>query len=265
MMIPKPQAMPAKPASDSYTIKASIVLPPDTNHHGTIFGGKLMAYIDDVATIAATRHARRPVVTASTDSVDFLHPVKKGDAVCLSAFVTWAHKTSMEIFVRVVTEDLLSGERKVCATSFLTFVALGEDGRPVEVAPVIPETLEEQRLHETAAERKEARKVRRKESKLFAEFLGPDFSLRQTKQALDEKRAGRTRPAGSHGAAREASRSVAADATPAAARFLPREASPSQSGEPSASVAASAIRPGNAQEAAPRLTEAYASAWGSEW
>lgn len=76
-MIPHHQAMPAKPASDSYTIKASIVLPPDTNHHGTIFGGKLMAYIDDVATIAATRHARRPVVTASTDSVDFLHPVKK--------------------------------------------------------------------------------------------------------------------------------------------------------------------------------------------
>lgn len=67
----------SRPASASLTIKESIVLPPDTNHHGTIFGGKLMAYIDDVATIAATKHSRRPVVTASTDSVDFLHPVKR--------------------------------------------------------------------------------------------------------------------------------------------------------------------------------------------
>ncbi|QAY65727.1 acyl-CoA thioesterase [Paenibacillus protaetiae] len=167
----------AKPASESYTIKASIVLPPDTNHHGTIFGGKLMSYIDDVATIAATRHARRPVVTASTDSVDFLHPVRKGDAICLSAFVTWTHKTSMEVFVRVITEDLLTGERKVCATSFLTFVALGEDDRPTEVPAVIPGTPEEIKLFETAHERKEARKIRRQESKMFAQYLGVDYKL----------------------------------------------------------------------------------------
>lgn len=166
-----------KPASASYTIKASIVLPPDTNHHGTIFGGKLMAYIDDVATIAATRHARNPVVTASTDSVDFLHPVRKGDAVCLSAFVTWAHKTSMEVFVRVITEDLLTGERKVCATSFLTFVALGEDGKPTPVAEVLPETDEEVKLFETAQERKEARKIRRQESKMFANIIDVDTRL----------------------------------------------------------------------------------------
>jgi acyl-CoA hydrolase len=176
--IPSPSA---KPASASYTIKAAIVLPPDTNHHGTIFGGKLMAYIDDVATIAATRHARLPVVTASTDSVDFLQPVKKGDAVCLSAFVTWANKTSMEIFVRVVTEDLLSGERKVCATSFLTFVALDEDGRPAEVPGVIPETAEERKLYDTARLRKDARKIRRQESKEFAEYLGADYRLGREK------------------------------------------------------------------------------------
>ncbi len=167
----------AKPVSESYTIKAAIVLPPDTNHHGTIFGGKLMAYIDDVATIAATRHARRPVVTASTDSVDFLHPVKKGDAICLSAFVTWTHRTSMEIFVRAITEDLLTGERKVCATSFLTFVALDEHGKPMHVPGVIPQTEEEQLLYDTAWERKEARKIRREESKKFARYLGVDYKL----------------------------------------------------------------------------------------
>lgn len=166
-----------KPCSDSYTIKASIVLPPDTNHHGTIFGGKLMAYIDDVATIAATRHARRPVVTASTDSVDFLHPVKEGNAVCLSAFVTWTHHTSMEVFVRVVTEDLLTGDKKVCATSFLTFVALDSDGRPTQVPGVIPQTEAEKMLYDSGLERKEARKVRRNESKKFAEYLGVNYKM----------------------------------------------------------------------------------------
>ena len=167
----------SKPVSESYTIKAAIVLPPDTNHHGTISGGKLMAYIDDVATIAATRHARRPVVTASTDSVDFLHPVKKGDAICLSAFVAWTHRTSMEIFVRAITEDLLTGERKVCATSFLTFVALDEQGKPIHVPGVVPQTEEEKLLYDTAWERKEARKIRREESKKFARYLGVDYKL----------------------------------------------------------------------------------------
>ncbi|WP_424765589.1 acyl-CoA thioesterase [Paenibacillus sp. sgz302251] len=171
-----------RPSSASLTIKDAIVLPPDTNHHGTIFGGKLMAYIDDVATIAATKHARRPVVTASTDSVDFLHPVKKGDAVSLSAFVTWSHKTSMEVFVRVVTEDLLTGIRRVCATSFLTFVALGEDDKPTEVPGVVPETDEERLLYETAPERKEARKIRRQESKHFAKYLGTDYPFKKTKE-----------------------------------------------------------------------------------
>ncbi|MBB3114608.1 acyl-CoA hydrolase [Paenibacillus phyllosphaerae] len=169
-------------SSDSLTIKDSIVLPPDTNHHGTIFGGKLMAYIDDVATIAATRHARRPVVTASTDSVDFLHPVKKGDAVSLTAFVTWTHKTSMEVFVRVVTEDLLTGQRKVCATSFLTFVALGDDDRPTLVPAVVPETDEERLLFETAPERKEARKIRRQESKHFASYMGTEYAFHESKR-----------------------------------------------------------------------------------
>ena len=92
---------------ESIAVKASIVLPPDTNHHGTMFGGKVMAYIDDLAAISATRHARMPVVTASTDSVDFLHPVRNGESVCLESFVTWTHKTSLEVFVKVVAEDLL--------------------------------------------------------------------------------------------------------------------------------------------------------------
>jgi len=211
-----------KPTSDSYTIKASVVLPPDTNHHGTIFGGKLMAYIDDVATIAATRHARRPVVTASTDSVDFLHPVKKGDAVCLSAFVTWTHNTSMEVFVRVTTEDLLTGEKVVCATSFLTFVALDEDNRPTPVPGVVPQTEEEMLLYQTASERKEARKIRRAESKRFADYLGADYKLgegRKLRSAAAAEAAGRLlRGAGSQANASSSASSPDATASGAYAQ-----------------------------------------------
>src|SRR5690625_7631153 len=92
-----------------------------------------MAYMDDVAVIAAVRHSRRTCVTASTDSVDFLAPVKLGDFVILESFVTSTHKTSMEIFVKVLTESLKTGEKKVCATAFLTFVALDENGKQVEL------------------------------------------------------------------------------------------------------------------------------------
>jgi acyl-CoA hydrolase len=161
--------MPSKPVSASRAVKASIVLPPDTNNHRTMFGGKVMAYIDDIAAISAMRHCRQRVVTASTDSVDFLHPIKEGDSICLESFVTWTHKTSMEIFVKVVAEDLLTGKREVCATAFLTFVALDPDNRPILVPGVIPETPEEQQLFDSAPQRNEARRNRRQESRKIAE------------------------------------------------------------------------------------------------
>ncbi|WP_010269992.1 acyl-CoA thioesterase [Paenibacillus senegalensis] len=159
----------------SRTILASYVLPPDTNNHNTLFGGKLMSYIDDVGARAAMRHSRCPVVTASTDSIDFLHPIKVNHEVALEAIVTWAGRTSMEVFVRVIAEDLLTGERKVCAHSFLTYVALGEDGVPVEVPKAIPETPEEKMLHDSAPARAQARNQRRKDSKRFAETFGTNF------------------------------------------------------------------------------------------
>ncbi|PAV31449.1 acyl-CoA thioesterase [Virgibacillus profundi] len=167
--------MKGKPCSYSLAVKTSHVLPPDTNNHGTLFGGKLMAHIDDVAAIAAVRHARKPVVTASTDSVDFLAPVKEGDSVCVEAFVTWTHNTSMEVFVKAVTENLLTGDRKVCTTAFLTFVAVNEEGRPIPVPGVYPESEHEKILHEHASIRANQRKERRKQSKKFAELFGTDF------------------------------------------------------------------------------------------
>lgn len=167
--------MQEKTCSQSLAVKTSHVLPPDTNAYKTLFGGKLMAHIDDVSAISAVRHARKNVVTASTDSVDFIEPVKEGDSICIEAFVTWTHKTSMEVFAKAVTEDLITGERRVSATAFLTFVAVDENGRPVPVPPIVPETPMEKRLHEGAKRRAAARKERRKESKEFAEASGTDY------------------------------------------------------------------------------------------
>lgn len=151
--------------------KTARVFPTDVNNHNTLFGGKLMAYIDDIASIAASKHSRSSVVTASTDSVDFLLPIRPSDAVCLESFVTWTGKSSMEVFVKVIKEDLKSGERTIAATAFLTFVALDENNKPAAVLQVVPETEEEQRLHQTAVNRAEMRKKRREQSKQFADYL----------------------------------------------------------------------------------------------
>lgn len=166
----------AKKCKESYVVKTSIVLPPDTNAHGTLFGGKLMAYIDDAAAISAMRHARKNVVTASTDSVDFLHPIQKGDAVCLESFVTYTGKSSMEVFVKVIAEDLLTGERNVCAMSFLTMVALDENGRPTPVPAVIPESEEEKSLFDSAKERAEMRKRKKNASLERVKLYKNNFS-----------------------------------------------------------------------------------------
>ncbi|WAH38175.1 acyl-CoA thioesterase [Alicyclobacillus dauci] len=160
-----------KYCKESRVVKTSHVLPPDTNVHNTLFGGKLMAYVDDCASLSATRHARCPVVTASTDSVDFLSPIGMEDSVCLESFVTWTGRTSMEVFVKVIAENLMTGERRIAATSFLTFVALDEHKKPVQVPQVIPQTEEETKLNETAATRAAWRKQRREESRSLAEFL----------------------------------------------------------------------------------------------
>jgi acyl-CoA hydrolase len=156
---------------ESRSYKTSRIFPSDVNNHNTLFGGKLMSYIDDIASIAASKHSRRSVVTASTDSVDFLSPIHPTDSVMLESFVTWTGKSSMEVFVKVITEDLKTGERAIAATAFITFVALDEERKPVTVPEVIPETEEEIKLHESAPQRTEIRRIRRVESKKLAGFL----------------------------------------------------------------------------------------------
>lgn len=169
--------MESKSSRESRTIQASLVLPSDTNNHGTIFGGAMMAYIDEVAAIAAMRHSRKSVVTASIDSIDFLSPAKMGHSVCLDAFVVSTGKSSMEVFVKVISEDLMTGERQLTATSFLTFVALDENGKPTPVTPIVPETEEEKRLFESAKERKQMRIERKENLKEFIKQIDTTKSI----------------------------------------------------------------------------------------
>lgn len=163
--------MQAKYCKESRVNRTSRVFPNDVNNHNTLFGGNLMSNLDQVASISAARHSRQECVTASTDSVDFLHPIRTTDSVCFESYVTWTGKSSMEVFVKIVAENLKSGKRIIAATAFLTFVALDDNKRPTPVPTVIPETEEEKKLHETAEERARIRKERKQKSEELASVL----------------------------------------------------------------------------------------------
>lgn len=168
----KPQAEPDfKYCRESRVFKTSRVFPNDVNNHKTLFGGKLMSTIDEVASISAMRHCRTNVVTASADSVDFLLPIRPTDSVCFESFVSWTGRTSIEVFVKIISENLYTGERAVAATSFLTFVAVHEDGTPAPVPHIVAETDEEKLISASADQRSELRKIRRTSSKLLASQL----------------------------------------------------------------------------------------------
>lgn len=138
-----------------------IVLPAQTNNYGTIFGGEVMSYVDRIASVTAWRHCGQPVVTASFDSLDFLSPIRQGEVIILNSAITWTGRTSMEIMVTIEAENPRLDERRVTGVSFLTFVAVDENGRPVPVPPIEPETDEEKYQFELAKERATQRKRRR--------------------------------------------------------------------------------------------------------
>jgi acyl-CoA hydrolase len=164
--------MEAKKAKESRIINTDQVLSCDLNNYNTLFGGVLGKKRDIAATLSARRHSRvKECVTASTDSIDFLCPIHQSDSVCIESFVTYTGKTSMEIFCKVIAEDMITGERRMAATAFLTFVALDEDKKPVEVPSILPETEEEKFLYNTGKERAEMRKLRRKKSKELAGYI----------------------------------------------------------------------------------------------
>lgn len=149
--------MEKKPIKASRIVQNRLVLPADTNNLQTIFGGKVLAYIDEVAALAAMKHSNRIAVTAAIDSVNFLSPVKAGDAIQLEAFVTSTGKSSMEVYVRVTSQNFVTSEEKLTTEAFVTMVALDENGNPTPVPQVYPETEEEKALHESAPLRRENR------------------------------------------------------------------------------------------------------------
>jgi len=151
-----------KPVRDSISEYAELALPNDVNKLGNIFGGKVMHLVDLAGAMAAIRHARLPVVTASVDSLQFLHPVHSGELILLRSSVNRAFRTSMEVGVKVVTENLMTGHRLHTCSAYLTFVALDESGKPTPVPGVIAETEEEKRRYREAGERREYRLSQRR-------------------------------------------------------------------------------------------------------
>lgn len=138
-----------------------MVLPNDCNQLGNLLGGRLMQWIDIAAAIAGQRHCQRIVVTASVDELNFLHPIRLGEVVRLHASVNRVFRTSLEVGVKVIAENHLTGESKHANTAYLTFVAVDERGKPVSCPPIIPETEEEKRRYDHALIRRERRLQRR--------------------------------------------------------------------------------------------------------
>ncbi len=146
-----------QPPSESSVETTHVVLPPDTNTHGTAFGGKVMQWMDIAAGIAATRHSRLPVVTAAVDELHFAEPVRGGDIVIIRACVNFTGRTSMEVGVRVEREDSKTRDLEHCLTGYFTFVAVDESGRPIPVPGVDPQTEDEKRRYERAKLRRQHR------------------------------------------------------------------------------------------------------------
>ncbi|MCM3387654.1 acyl-CoA thioesterase [Ureibacillus chungkukjangi] len=153
------------PISYSRSFQTHLILPPDTNHHNSIFGGKVLAYIDEIAAITSMKHAKSEVVTASFDSVDFISPAYVGNILELEAMVTSTGRSSMEVYVRVMARNLKTGELRLTTESFVTMVAVDESGRPVQVPKVYPETERERQLFETGSTRRELRQAKRLNTK----------------------------------------------------------------------------------------------------
>ena len=149
--------MEGKTVRESISEYSELALPNDANGLGNVLGGKVMHLVDLAAAMAAIRHARRPVVTASVDSLHFLHPVRIGQLIVLRSSVNRVFRTSMEVGVHVETETLMTGEKLHTCSAYLTFVALNVDGKAAAVPPVIPETETELRRYREAGERREYR------------------------------------------------------------------------------------------------------------
>ena len=146
-----------KTASYSRVIMSHMMQPQDANPTGIVHGGVVMKHIDDAAGVVALRHTRGNVVTASIDRLDFHNPAFIGNLLSLKASLNMVGTSSMEVGVRVETEDLKTGEIRHTASAYLTFVALDDNFRPRPVPPLLLETDQDRRRHRQAQARRRVR------------------------------------------------------------------------------------------------------------
>jgi len=154
--------MRSKHPRESETVMSELMLPQHANIMGNVFGGVILSLVDRVAAVAAIRHAGKQCVTVSVDKVDFKEPIHVGELLTALARVNFAGRTSMEVGVKILAENVLTGEKRHTNSCYVTYVALDEDGVPTEVPPVIPETPDEKRRYNRAAKRRASRVMDRR-------------------------------------------------------------------------------------------------------
>jgi acyl-CoA hydrolase len=148
--------------SESETVMSELMMPQHANTMGNVFGGVILSLVDRVGAVCAIRHARCQCVTVSVDKVDFREPIHVGELITAYARVNFAGHTSMEVGVRVVAENVLSGEKRHTNACYVTYVALDENGQPAEVPPIVPQTPDEKRRYDRAAKRRANRVMERR-------------------------------------------------------------------------------------------------------
>mgnify|MGYP001450700045 CR=1 FL=1 len=153
-----------KTVKETHVVMHELILPNDTNNLDTVFGGKVMQYMDLCAAMSAYKFARTAVVTASVDRLDFLAPAVVGDMLILKSSVNYSHNTSMEIGVRIDAENVKTGKRRHTASAYLTFVSLGKNKKPQKVNSIIPETGDEKRRYDEGKQR-HAQRIKRLKGK----------------------------------------------------------------------------------------------------
>jgi len=162
----------SRSVAESQAERSEIIFPADSNALGNLFGGRLMQFIDLVGAVAAVRHSRAIVVSASMDHLDFVAPVHIGDLLILKASVNRAFRTSMEVGVRAMVEEPRGQTLRHVSSAYVTYVAVDREGRPVQVPAVLPETEHQKRRYEDAGRRRQMRSGETQRAKETRAALG---------------------------------------------------------------------------------------------
>ena len=162
---------------ESQSERSEIIFPADANSLGNLFGGRLMQFIDLVGAVAASRHTQAMVVTVSMDHLDFVEPVRAGELLILKASVNRAFRTSVEVGVRAMVEDVREQRIRHVSSAYLTYVAMDEHGKGIIVPKIVPETEHQKRRYEDAGRRREMRAGETTHKKEMRLSLGEGWHL----------------------------------------------------------------------------------------